>query len=257
MLTEKKSRDISAFSLHVLAMAFMLCDHLWATVIPGNNLTWLTCVGRMAYPIFAFLLAEGFHYTRSRKKYALRLLLFAVISEIPFNLMCSGLVFYPFHQNVIWTFLLSFLCLVCIEKAEKLKNRFVSLAVIAALVVAGWLFGTIFMVDYFGAGVLTVLVFYFFRGEKLWHKLGQAAGLVWINCVLLASLVYPVELFGCQFEIPQQGFAVLALIFIWLYRGRQGIHNKIIQLSCYAFYPVHMIILYFIYQIQVIICTMA
>lgn len=103
----EKKRGIDSFTLHILAMLFMLCDHLWATLFPAQE--WMTCVGRLAFPIFAFMIAEGCYYTSNVKKYMLRLFLFAIISEIPFNLIMGSSVFYPFHQNVLWTFLLGVL----------------------------------------------------------------------------------------------------------------------------------------------------
>ena len=96
--------DISAAMLHIIAMTFMLMDHLWATLLPAQD--WLTCVGRLAFPIFAFMAVEGYFHTHSFKKYILRLLLFAVLSEIPFDLMYGGTWFYPVHQNVILTLLI-------------------------------------------------------------------------------------------------------------------------------------------------------
>ena len=85
-MNEKKTlRCLNSLFLKLLAMALMLCDHLWATVIPGNN--WLTAVGRLAFPIFAYQVAEGFFLTHNRKKYLGRMFVFALISEIPFNLL--------------------------------------------------------------------------------------------------------------------------------------------------------------------------
>ena len=103
METEHKFKlEMTSMLLHLVAMLAMLCDHLWATVIPGNQ--WLTCLGRLAYPIFAFMIVEGYFHTRNLRRYVLRLFLFAIISEIPFNLMYSASPVYPYHQNVIWTY---------------------------------------------------------------------------------------------------------------------------------------------------------
>ena len=105
------------------------------------------------------------------------------------------------------------------------------------------LLGTLGMVDYYGAGILTVFIFYFFRGRKWWCLLGQLLALYWVNVEMLGGLMYPIHLFGNEFEICQQGLALLALLPIWLYRGRQGYHIKPFQYACYAFYPVHMLVL--------------
>ena len=80
---EKNNRTefgITSFVLHIFAMAFMLSDHLWATIITGNA-NWMTCLGRLAFPIFAFMTVEGFFHTKNRKRYAGRMLIFALRSE--------------------------------------------------------------------------------------------------------------------------------------------------------------------------------
>ena len=140
---------VSSLTLHILAMAFMLCDHIWATLVAGQD--WLTCVGRLAFPIFAFLLVEGFFHTRDLKRYVLRLLLLALLSEIPFDLMYAGTSFFPFHQNVIWTFLIALFCMWVIERVKRRGNLWLTLLAAAGMSLAGWLAGTIAMVDYPGA----------------------------------------------------------------------------------------------------------
>ncbi len=239
--------DLSSAALHVLAMIFMLCDHLWATVVPGNE--WLTCVGRLAFPIFAFMTVEGFSHTSSLKRYVLRLLLFAAISEIPFNLMYGGSVIYPFQQNVLWTFLLGIGMMQLNEAARRRGKVWLNVLTASGTVLLGYLAGLLTFVDYGGAGVLTVLAFYFFRGRRWWQLLGQLAALYYINFELLSGLYYDVELFGYAFELHRQNFALFALIPIWLYRGRQGYHSKWFQYFCYAFYPAHILILHLISQL--------
>lgn len=236
-----KNFELTAAVLHIIAMTLMLMDHLWATLLPARE--WLTCAGRVAFPIFAFMAVEGYFHTRSFKKYILRMLLFAVLSEIPFDLMYGGTWFYPVHQNVLWTFLLGLLGVWLMEQVRKKGKTWMYLLVCVLVVPAGLVLGTLCMVDYYGVGVLTVFVFYFLHGRKWWCFLGQLAALYWLNVELLGGLMYPVQLFGMEFELCQQGLALLALIPIWLYRGRQGYHSKPFQYLCYAFYPVHMLLL--------------
>lgn len=236
-----KNFELTAAVLHIIAMTLMLMDHLWATLLPARE--WLTCAGRVAFPIFAFMAVEGYFHTRSFKKYILRMLLFAVLSEIPFDLMYGGTWFYPVHQNVLWTFLLGLLGVWLMEQVRKKGKTWMYLLVCVLVVPAGLVLGTLCMVDYYGVGVLTVFVFYFLHGRKWWCFLGQLAALYWLNVELLGGLMYPVQLFGMEFELCQQGLALLALIPIWLYRGRQGYHSKPFQYLCYAFYSVHMLLL--------------
>ena len=236
-----KNFELTAAVLHIIAMTLMLMDHLWATLLPARE--WLTCAGRVAFPIFAFMAVEGYFHTRSFKKYILRMLLFAVLSEIPFDLMYGGTWFYPVHQNVLWTFLLGLLGVWLMEQVRKKGKTWMYLLVCVLVVLAGLVLGTLCMVDYYGVGVLTVFVFYFLHGRKWWCFLGQLAALYWLNVELLGGLMYPVQLFGMEFELCQQGLALLALIPIWLYRGRQGYHSKPFQSLCYAFSPVHLLLL--------------
>lgn len=231
--------NLSSFTLHIIAMVLMLGDHLWATLLPAQE--WLTCLGRIAFPIFAFMAVEGYFHTHNLKKYLLRLLGFAVISEIPFDLMAEGVLFYPFHQNVLWTFLIGLTGIFLIEKAHSKCNRFIYFLCACMVVLLGFVLGTAGMVDYYGPGVLTVFIFYFFRGKKWWQLLGQLIGMYFVNIQLLGGLFYPVNILGYDIEIVQQGFAMLALIPIWLYNGRQGYHSKIFQYICYVFYPFHLL----------------
>ena len=219
---------MSSFALHILAMLLMLCDHLQLTLLP--DLPILRCVGRLAFPLFAFMAVEGYLHTRSLKNYLLRLLMLAVISEIPFDLLVSGSVFDPMHQNVIWTIILGLCCIRAFENiSADLKKMLSAVVIIASLAAA-----IIARVDYSSAGVLTLLAFYAFRGNTVRCRLMQLLSLAFINLVLLG---------GIEFAFPYQALAVLSLPIIWLYDGSQGPHNGFIKAANYLFYPAHMLIL--------------
>ncbi len=232
---------LNALTLKIIAMALMLCDHAWATVAPGQGWAWLTAVGRIAFPIFAFQIAEGFALTHDRKKYLLRMFLFALISEIPFNYLTEGGPINPFHQNVMFTFCEALLALIVLDWAKKKGTAAFVIAIPLTLIVT-YLVGFVTFVDYFGYGVWTVIVFYLCRDVKFGWII-ELAALFYINWEMIGGLVYPVTLFGRSFDIPEQGLAVLALIPIWLYNGKQGPHSRAIQFACYAFYPVHIAVL--------------
>lgn len=228
--------------LQLIAVLLMLSDHIWATYMSFGD--WMTYIGRLAFPIFAFFIAEGFCRTSDVKKYALRLLGFGIISELPFNLFYSSRAFNPYHQNVMFTLLLGLLAIIVIDRLKKDRSgKNIALSALWILLIA--VASVIGFVDYGFLGVLTVVMFYVFRDFPFAWVL-QLVGMVCINIVFFEGQVIPFELFGKAFEIPIQGFAVLALIPIWLYGGKRGKKNKALQYGFYAFYPVHMLILYLI-----------
>lgn len=238
---EKPRFGLNSAALRLLAILFMLLDHLWATVVPGN--LWMTCAGRLAFPIFAFQLCEGYRHTGDFRRYCLRLLLFAMLSEIPFNLFYAGSVLFPFHQNVMFTLLLG---LLAIRQADMLRReqgiKRKSLRCLALLaVLAG---GVLLFPDYGLRGVMTVLCFFVFRE----HRLFQLAAMAVLNIFTFKGQTIPVSLFGLAYDFPIQGFALLALPLIWLYNGEKGPGGKGLRLFWYIFYPLHMLALYFIQQ---------
>jgi len=236
MKDQKRMLPLHAASLRCLALALMLLDHMWITVIPGNN--WMTFLGRLAFPIFAFQTAEGYFHTANLKKYMLRLLVFGLISEIPFNLMVSSFWIYPFHQNVMFTLLIGLAALDAVvrAKAEQTPKRWV----FSGLLLLGYcLLAQMLCLDYGGYGVMMVLLFGLTRNVRH-SRLWQAAGMILVNVVLMEGMTIPV--FGV--ELPVQSFAVLALGLIWLYNGHKGTNSKFFQYGSYAFYPLHMVVLY-------------
>ena len=241
-LIKKPFGGLTANMLRTIAVIFMLSDHIWATALSFGD--WMTYIGRMAFPIFAFQIAEGFVHTSNFKKYALRLLGFAVATEIPFNLFYSSRWFNPYHQNVLFTLLLGLLAIKVIDGLKKdrsLKNIALSVLLLGLILLAS----VVGFVDYNHYGVLTVIMFYLMR-DFPFAWLGQLIGMILINIVIFEGLVFPVEIFGKNFEFPSQGFAVFALIPIWLYGNRKGKSSKILQYGFYAFYPLHMLVLYLI-----------
>ena len=240
-MANKGKIELTSMALHIMAMAFMLCDHLWGTIVPGND--WLTCVGRLAFPIFSFLLVEGYFHTKNLKKYVIRLLLFAIISEIPFNFAMGSRLFYPIHQNVLWSFLISIGLIHWNERTRQTGKRWLRVLVGCVSVLLGYIAGLVTMVDYYHAGILTVLAFYFFRQKKWWSYACQLLCLWYINMEMLGGFSYEVQILGQTRFLMRQGFALLALIPIWLYRGKQGYHSKWLQYVYYGFYPLHLLIL--------------
>lgn len=217
----KSKFGLTAAHLRILALALMLLDHLWATVVPGNN--WMTYVGRMAFPIFAFQAAQGYQHTHDFKGYCKRLLIFGLVSEIPFNLMISGSPIFPFHQNVMFTLLFGLLA--C--RAYDRKRWFA---------VVGWIvLGAFSLCDYGSLGVVTVLMFHIFRG----HPLCQLLMLIAINAFGYEGQ----QLLLGRMAIQVQAFAILAFLPISLYNGEKGTGGKWLQLGSYLFYPLHMLIL--------------
>lgn len=243
-----KKWGISSFALHLIAMGLMLADHLWGSFL--GNAAFLGYLGRLAFPLFAFLTVEGFLHTGDRKRYARRMLVFALISEIPFNLLMEHRFFYPLHQNVLFTFLIAIGMMTLFEMIGKKQNIFLRLLLYALVLLAAFLCGFIGFVDYFGYGLLTVALFRFTRigpamklPKKLLLALLQLIGLYFINCEMMMGMMIPLSLFGKEVLVYKQGFALLSLPLIWLYSGEQGLYNNTVKRVYYWFYPAHMLVL--------------
>lgn len=187
----------------------------------------MRAVGRLAFPIFCFLIAEGCAHTHDKKRYAGRLLLFAVLSELPFNLMCSGQWLSWNYQNVLWTLLIGALVCWAMDWARTRPEMWRRLPADAAIAV-GFILGQVCSTDYGGWGVLLVTLFYLTREVRnRWA----------IQLVGLALFCW----FCSAWRLEM--LAMLSLIPLYLYNGERGFSNKALQYGFYAFYPVHILIL--------------
>lgn len=183
--------------------------------------------GPSGLPIFCFLIAEGCAHTHDKKRYAGRLLLFAVLSELPFNLMCSGQWLSWNYQNVLWTLLIGALVCWAMDWARTRPEMWRRLPADAAIAV-GFILGQVCSTDYGGWGVLLVTLFYLTREVRnRWA----------IQLVGLALFCW----FCSAWRLEM--LAMLSLIPLYLYNGERGFSNKALQYGFYAFYPVHILIL--------------
>lgn len=243
--TRRFPLSLTSFDLRLLAMLTMLADHVAKALVLNSALTAaLGCLGRLAFPIFAFQIAEGYFHTHSFKQYCKRLLVFALLSEIPYNLLMGlSSPINPFHQNVLWTFLIGLLVIRGLDRVrERFPQPLPQVLGSLALVLAGYGIGNLAMVDYFGPGVLLVVTFYL--AKRFPHgRLIQLAGMVLVNGFLLRGLSIPISLGSLAISFPVQALGILSLIPIWLYNGQRGYSSKAWSRFCYWFYPVHMLVL--------------
>lgn len=210
-------RGLTGFDLKCIAVFSMLVDHIGAFLFPSE--VWMRYVGRLAFPIFSFLIVEGFFHTRDVKKYMGRLFLFALFSEIPYDLASYNTLVYKDHQNIFFTLGLA---LICMYAMQTLQERLWLAGIV--LVAVGLLTHYIIKPDYGIGGIAMILCFYLFRMQRTEQFLLVAA----INIC-------------CYGKIQRAG--ALALIPIWFYNGRKGPSAKYFF---YVFYPVHLFGLYLI-----------
>lgn len=230
----ERQRGLDEFTLKLLAAVTMVIDHIGVLFFPDVSL--LRIIGRLSFPIFAFLVAEGFAHTHSFVKYLGRMVLLAVVTEIPFDLLRDS-VWNMQRQNVLLTFCVALLTLRLLEWGRQQGSSLAWGAVVMAAA-SGYAVGELLRVDYGGKGVLTVILFYLCR-ELRWGKIWMLPGMVVLHGLWGGDLVWTPD--GLQ--IPLQIYAVASLMPIWLYNGQRGIGGQKLQWSFYLFYPVHLLVL--------------
>ena len=213
----------------------------------------LRYIGRLAFPIYVFLMVNGFRHTRNRFRYAGRFLLFALISQIPYALMCYNQYDHP-RLNVMATLLMGLLVIWAGELLRKHpKTRY--LCLLPPLAVYGACYFNYIDSDYDGKGILLAAVFWFFEGKTLWILLGSLFAVMNHNIVsaVLCLLKGRTVALPTQWELTQL-LSLLSLPFIFSYNGTPGkspaspIGKKAVQFGFYLFYPAHMLLLWFLFR---------
>lgn len=216
---------MSTFILKIIAIIAMLLDHTGYIIF--NNFSFLNYIGRLAFPIFAFLITEGYLHTSNLRKYLYRLTIFTAISQIPYMLFTSTFNNNTFGLNIFFTLILGLICIIVYEKSNNkiLGFMFVILSAILAQLLP---------FDYGWFGIAIMFIFHIFKNKPLMLNLYFIIA-TFINFlfkfVVTSNTIYlAVILFTC-----------FALIPINLYNGKKG---KNIKYLFYVFYPLHLVLLY-------------
>lgn len=215
---------MSRLQLKLLAIITMLIDHIGAILFP--KITLLRIIGRISFPLFCFFISEGLIYTSNVKGYLKRLFIFALISEVPYDLAFHQTIYYPGKQNVFFT-----LCLGLI--AISFLHTYLTEKPVTAIVLAGVsaLFAEILHTDYGWFGVTVIIIFYCLKDYK-------------------TRGIFVFALFNTGYSLltgTLELYAIAAGVPILLYNGKKGKLN--FKYLFYAFYPAHLLILYFVHKV--------
>lgn len=231
-----KQKILPQEALKLIACITMLIDHFGHAIVPYLPVPYMEdlyygcrIIGRLAFPIYCFLLAEGMRRTRDPKKYILRLGIGALLAELPFDLLFEGGISWE-SQSVMITLTLGAVMIWCMNKTEKKWLKLLTLIPFAFL-------ADLCKCDYGAGGIAMIAVFALFDRLPV-----QAFALTLVNWQLLPSAA--VMIYGVVVII--QLFAVFAMVPIALYSGKKLTHNRVVQWAFYLFYPVHLLILWMV-----------
>ncbi len=238
---------MTSFLLKIIAMISMLIDHIGNAYL--KHTTGMNVIGRIAFPIFAFQISEGYVHTKNLKKYFFRLFCFALISQIPYMLFLSTYTTNIYSLNIFFTLFLGLLAIFCYDKVMATSSSFIknlkiskSTKIMLAICPAIFLgiLAEICKVDYGFFGIAIIFLFYVFRNRKVW---------MCISFILACIIKYGLNILSYGYPYLYSLlclFTILPIIFICLYNGKQG---KKIKYFLYAFYPVHLLLLYLIFGV--------
>lgn len=212
---------ISQEALKVIACVTMLIDHIGAIFFP--YVRWLRIIGRVSFPIYCFLISEGVHHTRSPMRYGLRLLLVALLAEIPYDLLFYGQFSWS-HNSVMVTLLLGFGAGIAMKQSPGWIKL---IAPLPFLLLGRYLSGSYGM-----EGVLMILLFLVTR--QIPNRMPLQLILMVLLSLQMASYPYRI---GIQF------YAIAAMVPIALYSGEKRSRSKALQWSFSLYYPAHILLL--------------
>lgn len=227
-----KQKILPQEGLKLIACITMLIDHFGHAIVPclpvphmANLYYACRLVGRIAFPIYCFLLAEGMRHTRNPGNYIGRLAIGILLAELPFDLLFEGGISWE-YQSVMVTLTLGAVMLWCMQKTEKPWLKL--LMVLPFVLLAEFLNS-----DYGGWGIVMIAVFAFFDRLSL-----QMTAMILVNAMMNSATV---PVFGI--DVSVQIFAVLAMVPICLYSGKKLTRSKAVQWGFYLFYPLHLLVL--------------
>ena len=235
---------IVSMTLDHAATAFLtqpfLIDRLGMGMVASARILGIMHIlGRIAFPLYAFGMAQGCTYTKSRKKFLQRLLIFALLSEVPFQLALRGsqeLEYFSVY-NVLFTLLFGALCCFIWDFFRKKSKVWAAILPIAALI----LLAEVFDMDYGGFGVFSIFVLYVLP-KKSWKLLALAALVTWLYGL---PAVMSMLAGGSYFDSVLKWLCALSAVGILApYSGQEGRHNKLSQYFFYAYYPLHLLLFY-------------
>ena len=212
-------------ALKSIAVCSMLLDHTGAVLFP--ELIWLRYVGRIAFPIYCFLIVEGFVHTRNLAGYMMRLMIFGLLSEVPFDIAFYNTIVYIDYQNVFWTLLIG-LFAVSFMSLVRIKDIRICIPVQILIAVPFGIIAQLAHTDYRWVGVAMRSVMYLFRQTEPFRIVGSTV-------LMLPAFSTSIEYIGA-----------LAFIPLHFYNGKRGVDNQLMKWAFYLFYPLHLIALSFI-----------
>ncbi len=238
---------LSAFVLKIIAVISMAIDHTGAVLLP--EIPTLRYIGRLAFPIYCFLIAEGYAHTKNAPKYLMRLGMFALISELPYNLAFSGELFNFSGCNVFVTLffglfaLMLFDAVLSFDGLPVVASYLLALVPVAAIARVADTLGS----DYGKYGVLLIFIFHLFRNNRTAAILVFALSTILKYNILLIPDADSIRLFTVggytwYFVETTQFYCLLAAVFIALYNGERGFRGG--KWLFYAFYPTHLLVLW-------------